>query len=170
MAEEVEPIIYSILAVNPYRRTTLPQLRQQIVRCQAFCLSGEELERARPHIRLMAEYYSAHIPSVLLAASEISDWSDQSGEDPTSLVHSSLTSSLNSYVFDSPSSSWSETMQPPGLSRQLSTGNNSDDSEGPFTPETHAFESVVDVPDFSLTMAQGQARPGKSLASGASDA
>lgn len=165
VSSQAETIFRSIFTVNPSQRVTLAQLRRQVVACDSFCLSGDELARAPRHIRLIADYYSGCIPSTILAASQISDWSNDSSDDfiPSNFILAKSLQESGDYVFESPLSSWprilsSDCFRYRSPSSSSSDRDNeldydsedSDDTNGPVTPETHAVDPMVEIPDFSL--------------------
>ena len=147
-------ILNRIFSLNPQRRITLPDLREEIMKLDTFFMSGQELEPAPQSFRAPDENYGVKSPSVDLAVPGAYVDNEVAPADPDEV-----------YVFPSPNVE--EVCKkyascPCNKGRccaqslditELSLGSPSNgatseaESEGPITPETYAVDPVTVVPE-----------------------
>jgi serine/threonine protein kinase len=175
VSSQAESVLRQIFTINPSQRINISDLRRCIEDIDYFCISGDELRVAPHYVRALAGYYADHIPSPILAASQISDWCEN--QPASARLISPASAGSGCYLYPSPQISW---LMEPG--RRAATApespinacfdydgplvtspmddmefdyDSSDDSEGPVTPDTHAYDPDGDVPELTLSSSSG---------------
>jgi serine/threonine protein kinase len=169
ISESANTLIKHMLGLDPLARSTLPEIREEILKVDSFFLTEDELKSALPNICAAAEYYRYCVAAA----------AERTARGVVSSVNNNPSNSVSNSDFDTDSSdSYDSEMifaipdkplqqsvsrhdlvyhaifshdltefsigSDPGSD---STDSTTDDSEGPITPEIHAVGLDIEVPD-----------------------
>lgn len=150
-------ILKRIFNINPLRRISLDDLRQEILILDTFFMTEDELSAASLSVRKVAKTFSEGKPQDASTVSKVETLLEGVTEDSDSSVSSDELYAFNSPPDDHPPPS--ALLAVPGVhvigtstllnssGETSSSSNSSADSDGPITPATRPIDPTIEVPE-----------------------
>jgi hypothetical protein len=167
-------LLQRVFDVNAPSRITLPTLRSAIIRIDTFQMSEEDLTQASSTVRRAARYHAGPGP--------LADHHQSGSDDQVTITGAERPSPADAKAAASTCSPRPEMMQQASvdvteadvsedsdyegqndapkrlvaLNMSPASSSSTADSDGPITPETHAVDPVVAVPDLTENESMGE--------------
>ncbi|KDQ64602.1 hypothetical protein JAAARDRAFT_201918 [Jaapia argillacea MUCL 33604] len=168
-------LLRRILVMNPLSRLSISEIRQEVIKLDTFWMTDEEISSANPHVRTAVNSYSPRVPTHVAEVNQVIDGSTLVNQNGSVL---GVFDPEEHYEYESPDETASpragrrvpitgrDILQPRAIhdtgsafsigSAPESDGDSDDDSEGPITPETHANDPAIEVPDLPEDQSLGE--------------
>jgi hypothetical protein len=150
ISKEMNEIFKKIFVFEPLKRITLPELFREILLLDSFFISDEDYVHASEYVRAVRESYATCEPeprTVLQVQNNISsdDSSDYDDSDAIRRVDMAWARHVDSRILRA---GRSVDITEFAKNEASSDDSSSDESDGPITPETHAVDPAIAIPDF----------------------
>jgi serine/threonine protein kinase len=152
ISKGMNEIFKKIFVLEPSFRITLPELYREILNLDTFFISDEDYVHASEYVRNVRKMYATCEPeprTVLQVRNYTSsdDSSDYDDSDAIRRVDMAWAGHVDSRILRA-GAGRSVDITEFARNEASSDSSSSDESDGPITPETHAVDPAIAIPDF----------------------